>query len=147
MTDLRERLRAGDPALAARPLDADETAAMRRAMASARPQPRRGTLAAGLALAATGLAAAALLLLWPEAPPAPAPVSAPVVVASVPPHPVVQAPPVSPPVVAEVRVPRRRKTVPAPAPPAERMQVREVRFVTAKGTQILWTFRSSEEGA
>lgn len=141
MKNLRERLQTGDPARTARPLDADEVTAIRRAMAAAEREPRRWPIATGLALAATGLAAVALVLLWPKEPPPPTPV---VVVA---PAPVVQAAPVPAPVVAERRVPRPRKAVPPPAPPAPRVPVREVRFVTASGTQILWTFRSFEEGA
>jgi len=138
MTDLRDRLRAGDPCRTARPLDPEELAAMRRAMASAQPEPRRFGLVAGLALVATGLLTA--LLLWPDSLPPP---SVPPVVAPAPP--VVVAPPAPstpPPMLAKARPkPVLPKPLPEPAP------VRQVRFVTAKGTQIIWTFRSSEEGA
>jgi hypothetical protein len=145
MTNLRERLQAGDPARTARPLDPEEVAAIRHAMAAVRPEPRGGRRAAGLALAATGLAALLLLFLWPATAPGPTPVPPPTPqpepVAEVAPAPVVPAP-----VVADVRARERRRAVPAP-PPAEPAQVKEIRFVTASGTQILWTVRSSEEGA
>ncbi|HET9300181.1 MAG TPA: hypothetical protein VFO11_09550 [Candidatus Polarisedimenticolaceae bacterium] len=139
MTHLRERLQAGDPARTARPLDAGEMAAIHRAMAAVQPEPRRWPIAAGFALAAAVLVAA--VLLWPRTKPAPMPV------ATTPPAPEVQVPPPPVPVVAEVRPSRPRKEVPPPAPPAGPAQVKEIRFVTASGTQILWTVRSSEEGA
>jgi hypothetical protein len=46
-----------------------------------------------------------------------------------------------------VAPPQRRSPVLRPAATPTPTQVREVRFVTANGTQILWTFRSTEEGA
>ena len=141
MSDLRNRLRAGDPARTARPLDPHELAAMRRAMATVRPAPRRFPIVAGaVAAVATGVLVA--VLLWPApvpSPPVPPPIAA------------VEAAPSSAPAaasaLAEIRQPRRRavrRPVPAPVGPAA---VKEIRFVTASGTQILWTFRSSEEGA
>ena len=138
MTNLRERLQAGDPARTARPLEDHEMDTIRRAMAAVRPEPRRWPIAAGFALAASVLAAA--VLLWPRATPMP--------VNAVPlPPPVVQVRPAPVPVVAEVRPPRPRRVMHPPAPPTEPAQVKEIRFVTASGTQILWTVRSSEEGA
>jgi hypothetical protein len=143
MNDLRERLRAGDPAAKMEPLAPQELAAMRQAMASARPEPRRWPIAAGLGLGAAALVVAAVVL-WPHAP---RPVPAPAPVAAVAPAPEVPVPPAPPAVVAQVRTPQRRRAVPPPPPAAEPAQVREIRFVTASGTQILWTVRSSEEGA
>jgi hypothetical protein len=146
MNSLRERLRDDDPACAARPLDADEVAGIRRAMAAARPEPRRWSLAAGLALAATVVLAA--VLLWPQAPPASAPVPVPLPLAVVPaPSTVAPVAPAPALLAAEVRAARRRPAVLPPMAPPEPAQVKEIRFVTANGTQILWTVRSSEEGA
>ncbi|HEX5043839.1 MAG TPA: hypothetical protein VFV75_13090 [Candidatus Polarisedimenticolaceae bacterium] len=148
MKSLRERLRSGDPARTARPLDAEEMAAIRQAMAAVRPGPRGWRLAAGLALAVTALGTVALLVLWPDPPsaPVPVPMAAPVVVpAPAPSLQVAQAPPVLP-RPRGVRLPRRA-TGTVPPPLAQPAQVKEIRFVTASGTQILWTVRSSEEGA
>jgi hypothetical protein len=142
MTDLRDRLRRSDPLESLPPLDAAEAAAIRRAMREAVPvrKPVPWKRAAGLALGtAAGLVVAAVLLLWPslQAPPDPeiALAAAPAWIAPLP-----ELPP-APPSVAQ---PTPRPDLPA-APVAS--QVREVRFVTTTGTQILWSFRPGEEGA
>jgi hypothetical protein len=138
MRNLRDRLRAADPAEGMRLLDPDELAAMRRAMATARPAPRRFPLVVGaVAAVATGMMLA--VLLWPADVPPPA---VPAVEAAAP---LPSAP--APPALAEIRQPRRRAVRPAVPAPITPAAVREIRYVTASGTQILWTFRSSEEGA
>lgn len=141
MTNLRERLQAGDPANTAAPLGEHELDTIRRAMAAVQPESRGWPIVAGFALAASVLVAA--VLLWPQANPAPAPRP----VATGTPASAAQVLPAPTPVVAEVQSPRPRRAVPPPPPPAEPAQVKEIRFVTASGTQILWTVRSSEEGA
>lgn len=138
MTDLRERLRSADPVREIRPLEEAEIVAMRRAIRSAAPAGGRPTLgfklAAGLALAAAGLAVA--VRLGPRK-------GAPAPVAPVAPIARVEAVPTPVPEPA----PRRRFAPrPEPAEPPS-SQLKEVRFVSANGTQILWTFRSPEEGA
>jgi hypothetical protein len=148
MADLRERLRAADPARHARSLDQIELAAMRAAMRAAPvPRPFAGwRLAAAFAVATSTLAIALLVLRWGGDAPAPlaTPTQAPVVVAAPPPSPMPEAPKAAPALAVVKR--RLERPRPAPADPAQ-PQVREVRFVTESGTQILWTFRSREEGA
>lgn len=142
MTDLRQRLRSSDPLREVRPLDAAELERMRRAIRSA-PAGRRPllgwALAAGTVLAAAGLAAALLLAPGKGAP---APV-APIARVEAVPAPTLEPEVAAVPPPAPSRRPARRAE-PAERPPSS---LKEVRFVSANGTQILWTFRSPEEGA
>jgi hypothetical protein len=157
MNDLGKRLRSADPLRTLRPLDDRESGALRRAIVSAVPAPRRSR--APLLLGGLGLAAAVLgiaLFLPPRQEPArpvaalrtsapsPAPSQAPLEAGSE----VAVTVPAPPP--RRRAVPRPRSAEPAgAAEPADApaAQAKELRFVTANGTQIVWTFRSAQEGA
>ena len=156
---LRQALRQGDPASGEPGLTADEVHAMRRAVLTAAPEPRRRM--AWFPVVATGAAALVALALavafgpWHRPPVSGSPVQAPVQVATVPTPPA--APPV-PPAVAPVpvkisgpahrhpartlRAVRARKDLPvhqddAPVLTAS-LPVREIQFSTPGGTRVIW---------
>ena len=147
---LRQILRQGDPAAEDSGLTPDEIHAMRRAVLTAAPEPRRRL--AWLPALATGAAALLVLALaishgpWHETPAPPAP---PVRVAgAVPtpaPAPVVPVAPAAPPQeIVKVSRPARRLRLRHHVPPAPPdlplpdSTVREVQFSTPGGTRIIW---------
>lgn len=143
MSDLQERLRATDPARDARPLDEAELVAMRRAMHEAHAPSRVAAWRPATALAVVLACLLIGVLLWPSRQETPAPVAVqpfPVVVPAPPPVATAEA-------VEVARPPRKRYPAPMPDPAPATSRVKEIRFVTASGTQILWTFHPSEEGA
>jgi len=145
---LREILRQGDPAAQETGLTLDEVHAMRRAVLTAAPEPRRGGL--WFPVMATGAAALLALALavafgpWHRTP---AP-SAPVRMAAVPtPTAAPSVPPAPAPVPVKIR-PARRHPVRAPkVSPIHRddspmltasLPVREIQFSTPGGTRVIW---------
>jgi hypothetical protein len=155
MNDRNERLRAilrkGDPAAGDPGLPAEELQAMRRAMLSAVPEPRRrGWLVPVLAAAAVlALATALALGLWrTESRPEPLAIARPVQPTPSPRPPAVQVPaaPEAPVRTAEktegVERPRKRRT-PRPAPPAPEpvrtvVAQHQIQFSTPGGTRVIW---------
>lgn len=155
---IRQRLREGDPATGEGGLNLEEIHAMRRAVLTAVPEPRRRLLPA---LALAGAAAASLLIAFFALRPGPVPPPAPPRVAAVPPPrttPPAPAPRISPPPRTEPpareekkRRPAHRRHLPA-APretvtlaalepagnPPEEPGVRQVQFSTPGGTRIIW---------
>ena len=159
---LRQRLREGDPAMGENGLNPGEIHAMRRAVLTAAPEPRRRLLPA-FALAG---AAAALIALFavrpsPVQPPAPPRIAA---VPAQPPAPQVLQPSparTEPPVPEEKKekkrpIPRRRHLRPAPdetatlaalepaGNPPEEPGIRQIQFSTPGGTRIIWTLTSGK---
>lgn len=160
---LRQRLREGDPATGENSLDPGEIQAMRRAVLTAAPEPRRRLLPA---LALTGAAAALLIALFalrpgPVQPPAPPRIAVAPALPPAPSGPATQAPQPSPertepPARGEKKpIPRRRhraapaETVtlaalePAGNPPEE-PEIRQVQFSTPGGMRIIWTLTSGK---
>jgi hypothetical protein len=164
--DLKRRLREGDPFASEGGLTPEEVRAMRRAVLTAQPEPRRRLLPA---LALAGAAAAALLIAVlafrsgsgsnPPRQPAPQAAAAP---APLPPRPApetgLQTPVAAPtPAVAQAETGRphlrRHHHPPAeetPAPntalaalnppvPDDGTAIREIQFSTPGGTRIIWT--------
>jgi hypothetical protein len=163
---LRQRLREGDPATGENDLNPGEIHAMRRAVLTAVPEPRRRLLPA---LALAGAAAAALLIallaLSPPQRPNPVQPPAPPRIAAVPAQPPVpQAPRPSPartePPASEKKkkrpIQRRRHLRAAPEEtaklaalepagnPPEEPGVRQIQFSTPGGMRILWTLTSGK---
>jgi hypothetical protein len=171
-SDLRRILREGDPAAGEPGLHPEEVRAMRRAVLTAAPEPRRRFLlvpaAAGL-IVALGLVVLAVLWWRPVELSAPAreperraAVAAPPAREPVPPAAVPQAPEpatekAAAPAIARKPVRTRQPTVrpaPAPDPPQEREPeppmvlaqaepaTRQVQFSTPGGTRIIWVLSS-----
>ena len=153
---LRQYLRKGDPATGENGLNPGEIHAMRRAVLTAAPEPRRRLLPA-LALAGATAALIAVFVLRPASVPPPAPPR----IAAVPPRP---APPqrISPPPRTEPpareekeetrkKPPHRRRhprttaqetatlaALESAGNPPEEPGIRQVQFSTPGGTRIIW---------
>jgi len=167
-SELRRILLKGDPAAGDSGLHPEEVRAMRRAVLTAAPEPRRRFLpvpvAAGL-IVALGLVALTVLWWRPVELPAPAreperiavvtapPVSEPVAPAVAPPVPEPVPEKTAEPMVARKPVrPRQPLVRPAPAPSPEpeppivlaqaEPETRQVQFSTPGGTRIIWVLSS-----
>jgi outer membrane biosynthesis protein TonB len=159
-------LREGDPA-AGEALTPEEVRAMRRAVLTAVPEPRRRSFLVPLmAGAAALLAVVVALALWRartepvvEKPPVVAAVPAPPVRPPQPPVVEETPEPVPPPVPIEREVPRRVVPRPEPVPeapvlpeatdtlassPVEEPESRQIQFSTPGGTRIIWVLTSDE---
>jgi hypothetical protein len=147
---LRQRLLAGDPATEANGLTPGEIQAMRRAVLTATPEPRRRLLPV---LALAGAAVTAALIAFFILRPGPVLPPAPPRVAAVPPRPV-PPPRISPPPRTEAparkkkeetrkRPTSRRRHLPAAPEETATLAalepgVRQVQFSTPGGTRIIW---------
>ncbi|MEO6193849.1 MAG: hypothetical protein ABIS20_12625 [Thermoanaerobaculia bacterium] len=159
---IRQRLREGDPVTGESGLTPGEVRAMRRAVLTAAPEPRRRLLPMlALAGAATAAVLIALFALRPGSvqPPAPARVAA---VPARPPEPQaprISASPVAPPSRGEnkQRPAHRRRHLRAAPPetatlatleptgnPPEEPGARQIQFSTPGGTRIIWTLTSGK---
>ena len=161
---LRDLLREADPAAGEPGLAPEEVQAMRRAVLTAIPEPRRRWIPIA-ALAGSALVALllAVLLLRPASRGPVMPPRQPVQVTQVPPEPVPVRPPTPEPVVAEpekprqTRSPRKRpepapvdvaETAPASLPEAPEVEATvaaettQIQFSTPGGTRIIWVLTS-----
>jgi len=163
---LRQRLREGDPATGENGLNPGEIHAMRRAVLTAAPEPRRRLLPAfALAGAAAAAIVIALFALGPDPvqPPAPPRIAA---VPAQPPAPTALRQPsatrTEPPTPNEEKkekkrpIPRRRHLRAAPEEtatlaaldpagnPPEEPGIRQIQFSAPGGTRIIWTLTSGK---
>jgi hypothetical protein len=150
---LRQILRQGDPAAQEPGLTQDEVHAMRRAVLTATPEPRRRVVWFPLLAAGTAalLVLALVIALDHRHPASSTPPAAPRVAA--PPSPAPPLPEAQPPEPMKSSRPPRRRPVRAPkvlpirqdAPMLASLPVREIQFSTPGGTRVIWEL-STEAG-